>query len=204
MTREEIVRDTWPRFDDGQFLNFGDRVEGLKGRVSEISIKESSFMTYTLRSDVGDKIVRYGKQGFCHQIPRYEDGTPVKRGDRVRTEPDRQDGLIVVNVEMGGDQFVVCEFESNHVQIACAPEDLTKLGEAEVDSLQQPKPGCPYCKRDPTVPLFMSSGVGAHKWMAIKDGEIQCLLADKETNVSMTAWKAINYCPICGRKLPEE
>lgn len=82
--RERQILDMWPRFEDGEYAWFGDKVYGLRGGINNIDIYECTTNLYDV--DI-NHIMTFGER-----VKRPEvldaDGVPIREGDTVWIIPE--------------------------------------------------------------------------------------------------------------------
>lgn len=89
--REKLILDMWPKFEDGEYVWFGDEVDGLRGGIDNIDLYERTTNLYdvdvNLIMSFGERLKRPAPKVFD------ADGVEIKVGDTVY-EPNGQSGIV--------------------------------------------------------------------------------------------------------------
>lgn len=126
--REKLILDMWPKFEDGEYVWFGDEVDGLRGGIDNIDLYERTTNLYD--ADV-NLIMSFGER-LKHPAPKVldADGVEIKVGDTVygigRTE--HQFEVIDphhIDPEVGEAFSVRCYDSDEHEECHCKPKLLT-------------------------------------------------------------------------------
>lgn len=133
--RECQILDIWPKFEDGEPVWFGDKVNEICGEVSSVYIDDDAISIYSKESDhlhlsVGERVERH-VQGALDA-----DGVEIKEGDTVwlKGEPIKYQVAIVIDglayltfKTRNGDNSTVTAYPRNltHVQ----PDSWERLEE---------------------------------------------------------------------------
>lgn len=126
--REKLILDMWPKFEDGEYVWFGDEVDGLRGGIDNIDLYERTTNLY----DVDVNLIMSFGERLKRPAPKVldADGVEIKVGDTVygigRTE--HQFEVIDphhVDPEVGEAFSVRCYDSDEHEECHCKPKLLT-------------------------------------------------------------------------------
>lgn len=126
--REKLILDMWPKFEDGEYVWFGDEVDGLRGGIDNIDLYERTTNLY----DVDVNLIMSFGERLKRPAPKVldADGVEIKVGDKVygigRTE--HQFEVIDphhVDPEVGEAFSVRCYDSDEHEECHCKPKLLT-------------------------------------------------------------------------------
>lgn len=89
--REKLILDMWPKFEDGEYVWFGDEVDGLRGVIDNIDLYERTTNLY----DVDVNLIMSFGERLKRPAPKVldADGVEIKVGDTVY-EPNGQSGIV--------------------------------------------------------------------------------------------------------------
>lgn len=89
--REKLILDMWPKFEDGEYVWFGDEVDGLRGGIDNIDLYERTTNLY----DVDVNLIMSFGERLKRPAPKVldADGVEIKVGDTVY-EPNGQSGIV--------------------------------------------------------------------------------------------------------------
>lgn len=79
--REKLILDMWPKFEDGEYVWFGDEVDGLRGGIDNIDLYERTANLY----DVDVNLIMSFGERLKRPAPKVldADGVEIKVGDTV-------------------------------------------------------------------------------------------------------------------------
>lgn len=79
--REKLILDMWPKFEDGEYVWFGDEVDGLRGGIDNIDLYEQTTNLY----DVDVNLIMSFGERLKRPAPKVldADGVEIKVGDTV-------------------------------------------------------------------------------------------------------------------------
>lgn len=79
--REKLILDMWPKFEDGEYVWFGDEVDGLRGGINNIDLYERTTNLY----DVDVNLIMSFGERLKRPAPKVldADGVEIKVGDTV-------------------------------------------------------------------------------------------------------------------------
>lgn len=79
--REKLILDMWPKFEDGEYVWFGDEVDGLRGGIDNIDLYERTTNLY----DVDVNLIMSFGERLKRPAPKVldADGVEIKVGDTV-------------------------------------------------------------------------------------------------------------------------
>ena len=79
--REKLILDMWPKFEDGEYVWFGDEVDGLRGGIDNIELYERTTNLY----DVDVNLIMSFGERLKRPAPKVldADGVEIKVGDTV-------------------------------------------------------------------------------------------------------------------------
>lgn len=79
--RERQILDMWPKFEDGEYVWFGDEVDGLRGGIDNIDLYERTTNLY----DVDVNLIMSFGERLKRPAPKVldADGVEIKVGDTV-------------------------------------------------------------------------------------------------------------------------
>lgn len=79
--REKLILDMWPKFEDGEYVWFGDEVDGLRGGIDNIDLYERTTNLY----DVDVNLIMCFGERLKRPAPKVldADGVEIKVGDTV-------------------------------------------------------------------------------------------------------------------------
>lgn len=126
--REKLILDMWPKFEDGEYVWFGDEVDGLRGGIDNIDLYERTANLY----DVDVNLIMSFGERLKRPAPKVldADGVEIKVGDTVygigRTE--HQFEVIDphhIDPEVGEAFSVRCYDSDEHEECHCKPKLLT-------------------------------------------------------------------------------
>lgn len=126
--REKLILDMWPKFEDGEYVWFGDEVDGLRGGIDNIDLYERTTNLY----DVDVNLIMSFGERLKRPAPKVldADGVEIKVGDTVygigRTE--HQFEVIDphhIDPEVGEAFSVRCYDSDEHEECHCKPKLLT-------------------------------------------------------------------------------
>ena len=126
--REKLILDMWPKFEDGEYVWFGDEVDGLRGGIDNIDLYEQTTNLY----DVDVNLIMSFGERLKRPAPKVldADGVEIKVGDTVygigRTE--HQFEVIDphhIDPEVGEAFSVRCYDSDEHEECHCKPKLLT-------------------------------------------------------------------------------
>lgn len=126
--REKLILDMWPKFEDGEYVWFGDEVDGLRGGIDNIDLYERTANLY----DVDVNLIMSFGERLKRPAPKVldADGVEIKVGDTVygigRTE--HQFEVIDphhIDPEVGEAFSVRCYDSDGHEECHCKPKLLT-------------------------------------------------------------------------------
>ena len=126
--RKKLILDMWPKFEDGEYVWFGDEVDGLRGGIDNIDLYERTTNLY----DVDVNLIMSFGERLKRPAPKVldADGVEIKVGDTVygigRTE--HQFEVIDphhVDPEVGEAFSVRCYDSDEHEECHCKPKLLT-------------------------------------------------------------------------------
>lgn len=126
--REKLILDMWPKFEDGEYVWFGDEVDGLRGGIDNIDLYERTTNLY----DVDVNLIMSFGERLKRPAPKVldADGVEIEVGDTVygigRTE--HQFEVIDphhIDPEVGEAFSVRCYDSDEHEECHCKPKLLT-------------------------------------------------------------------------------
>lgn len=79
--REKLILDMWPKFEDGEYVWFGDEVDGLRGGIDNIDLYERTANLY----DVDVNLIMSFGERLKRPAPKVldADGVEIEAGDTV-------------------------------------------------------------------------------------------------------------------------
>lgn len=79
--REKLILDMWPKFEDGEYVWFGDEVDGLRGGIDNIDLYERTTNLY----DVDVNLIMSFGERLKRPAPKVldADGVEIKVGNTV-------------------------------------------------------------------------------------------------------------------------
>ncbi len=95
--REKLILDMWPKFEDGEYVWFGDEVDGLRGGIDNIDLYERTTNLYdvdvNLIMSFGERLKRPATKALD------ADGVEIKLGDTVWHCIGIYDELVVEEID---------------------------------------------------------------------------------------------------------
>ena len=95
--REKLILDMWPKFEDGEYVWFGDEVDGLRGGIDNIDLYERTTNLY----DVDVNLIMSFGERLKRPAPEVldADGVEIHVGDTVWHCIGIYDELVVEEID---------------------------------------------------------------------------------------------------------
>lgn len=126
--REKLILDMWPKFEDGEYVWFGDEVDGLRGGIDNIDLYERTTNLY----DVDVNLIMSFGERLKRSAPKVldADGVEIKVGDTVYGIGRTEHQFEVIDPhhadpEVGEAFSVRCYDSDEHEECHCKPKLLT-------------------------------------------------------------------------------
>ena len=122
--RERQILDMWPKYEDGEYVLFGDRVYELCGKVYGVCLDDDAISLRTayldhMPLDFGERVKRLEQEVLD------ADGVEIKVGDSMYVANDGDGPYIVCDIDENIDRIELFWHENRNEKLFIAANRLT-------------------------------------------------------------------------------